>query len=166
MKQSNVSLKKQPDWWTGKGRVCTRLDPQSCLPLPAWVPSCKQGNPAPVQGLLQSCARSSMACLVTHSCDLQPAPFLASGSRLEKSCHMDQSKVQWASPWLLKTGMELSVQGRGFPVTGSCGLAFAPQSGSLTSCLREETSQVTWIGQHHGFEFMKIVSKLRACPSI
>lgn len=41
--------------------------------------------------------------------------------------------------------MELSAYGGGFPVTGSCGLAFAQQSGSLTSCLREKTSQITQI---------------------
>lgn len=82
---------------------------------------------------------------------------------------LDQSKVQQASPWVLKTGMELSAHRGGFPVTGSCGLAFAPQSGSLTSCLREKTSQITqitWLGLYHGFEFMEIVPKLRACPSI
>lgn len=175
---SNVSLGKWPGrLGSAQGQipclVCQR-PPQSQHETPA----ANKPMLLPGQGSLLASAGSSVAWLRTHSCDLQPAPALAWGARLEKSIGvvtLDQSMVHQVSTrkhLLTDASKEphwaVACPWGGFPVTGSCGPACTLQCRSPTSSLRQKNhprssprlaraAQYLWT---HGF-----VPELRALPS-
>lgn len=124
------------------------------LPLPAQVPSCKQAIAAPSPGL------APRFCWEQHDLALHLLLWSTANTitrlrsqtgKERRSCHT--RSIWWsihrASPSCQQvlqsncTGLrESCVPTGGFPTPGSCGLACAVPSGSLTSSLEQKMSQI------------------------